>query len=91
MTKLSAKGGYSNSDLTVVYFVVNRFQVAKMQEIVSEKIADGQQKFLIGSHEQYAYTHYRSYIPEYFAGVDAVCRMLTENGYKPVYYSEVIQ
>lgn len=29
-----AKGGYSGADLTVVYFVVNRFQVAKMQEIV---------------------------------------------------------
>ena len=36
MTKISAKGGYSGSDLTVVYFVVNRFQVAKMQEIVHE-------------------------------------------------------
>ncbi|MBQ8014633.1 MAG: YitT family protein [Clostridia bacterium] len=34
MTKISAKGGYSGSDLTVVYFVVNRFQVSKMQEIV---------------------------------------------------------
>ena len=65
--------------------------IAKMQETVSEKIASGQQKFLIGSHEQYAYTHYRSYIPEYFAGVDAVCKMLTENGYESVCYSEVIQ
>lgn len=36
MTKISAKGGYSGSDLTVVYFVVNRFQVSKMQEIVHE-------------------------------------------------------
>ena len=34
MTKISAQGGYSGSELTVVYFVVNRFQVAKMQEIV---------------------------------------------------------
>ncbi len=34
MTKISAKGGYSGSELTVVYFVVNRFQVAKLQEIV---------------------------------------------------------
>ncbi|MBE6819532.1 MAG: YitT family protein [Ruminococcaceae bacterium] len=34
MTKIGAKGGYSNADLTVVYFVVNRFQVSKMQEIV---------------------------------------------------------
>lgn len=34
MTRIGAKGGYSGSDLTVIYFVVNRFQVAKMQEIV---------------------------------------------------------
>ena len=77
------------------YFVKKKpseLKISAMKtEIVSEKIASGQQKFLIGSHEQYAYTHYRSYIPEYFAGVDAVCRILTENGYKPVYYSEVIQ
>jgi uncharacterized membrane-anchored protein YitT (DUF2179 family) len=28
-------GGYSNSPKTVVYFVVNRFQVTKMRDIVS--------------------------------------------------------
>ncbi len=36
MTKISAKGGYTDKDLTVVYFVVNRFQIAKMQELVHE-------------------------------------------------------
>lgn len=36
MTRIGAKGGYSGSNLTVVYFVVNRFQVSKMQEIVHE-------------------------------------------------------
>lgn len=34
MTKIGAKGGYSGSDLTVIYFVVNRFQVTKLQQIV---------------------------------------------------------
>lgn len=33
-TKLSAKGGFSNSDKTVIYFVVNRFQISKMRNIV---------------------------------------------------------
>ncbi len=36
MTKIEAKGGYSNTEKTVVYFVVNRFQVPKMREIVHE-------------------------------------------------------
>jgi uncharacterized membrane-anchored protein YitT (DUF2179 family) len=35
-TKIDAVGGYSNSNKTVVYFVVNRFQVTKMKDIVRE-------------------------------------------------------
>lgn len=34
VTKMSAKGGYSNTDKTVVYFVLNRFQISKMKLIV---------------------------------------------------------
>lgn len=33
-TKISATGGYSNADKTIIYFVVNRFQIAKMRSIV---------------------------------------------------------
>ena len=36
MTKIKAQGGYSGTDKTVVYFVVNRFQVVKMKEIVHD-------------------------------------------------------
>ncbi len=33
-TKISARGGYSNTDKTIVYFVVNRFQISRMKNIV---------------------------------------------------------
>lgn len=33
-TKLKAKGGYSNKDKAMIYFIVNRFQVAQMKDIV---------------------------------------------------------
>ena len=36
MTKINATGGYSNAEKTMIYFVVNRFQVAKMKDIVHE-------------------------------------------------------
>lgn len=36
LTKVEATGGYSNSKKTVVYFVVNRFQVTRMKDIVHE-------------------------------------------------------
>ena len=35
-TKIAAKGGYSNADKTVIYFVVNQFQIARMRTIVHE-------------------------------------------------------
>lgn len=34
MTRIEAKGGYSNIEKTMIYFVVNRFQVSKMKDIV---------------------------------------------------------
>ena len=34
ITKLDAKGGYSNKDKAMIYFIVNRFQVAAMKDIV---------------------------------------------------------
>ncbi|MBQ8184057.1 MAG: YitT family protein [Clostridia bacterium] len=35
-TKIEVRGGYSNKSKTMVYFIVNRFQVAKLKEIVHE-------------------------------------------------------
>lgn len=36
VTLLDARGGYSGDSKTVVYFVVNRFQVSKMKDLVHE-------------------------------------------------------
>ena len=36
ITKLDAKGGYSNKDKAMIYFIVNRFQVARMKDIVHQ-------------------------------------------------------
>lgn len=35
-TKIPAKGGYSNVDKTMIYFVVNRFQIAKLRNLVHQ-------------------------------------------------------
>ena len=35
-TRLEARGGYTNAPKTMVYFIVNRFQVTKMKEIVHD-------------------------------------------------------
>ena len=36
MTRLEAKGGYSNRDKWMIYFVVNRYQVIRMRNIVHD-------------------------------------------------------
>lgn len=35
-TKIEVMGGYSNSHKTMIYFIVNRFQVVKLKELVHE-------------------------------------------------------
>lgn len=35
-TYLNAKGGYSNKEKTMIYFIVNRYQVVRMKELVHE-------------------------------------------------------
>lgn len=34
LTKISVKGGYSDTDKTMIYFIVDRFQISKMRDIV---------------------------------------------------------
>ncbi len=36
LTKIPAKGGYSGGDMTVVYFILDRFQISKMTDIVHD-------------------------------------------------------
>ena len=33
-TKIAAQGGYSNAEKTIIYFVVNRFQISRMRQII---------------------------------------------------------
>lgn len=35
-TNIPAKGGYSNNDKTVIYFVINRFQISRMRQLVHQ-------------------------------------------------------
>lgn len=35
-TKIAATGGYSNAEKTIIYFVVNRFQISRMKNLVHE-------------------------------------------------------
>lgn len=36
VTQIAAKGGYSKRDKAIVYFVVNRFQISRMRDIIHE-------------------------------------------------------
>ncbi len=36
ITKIPAKGGYSGEDMTMVYFILDRFQISKMTDVVHQ-------------------------------------------------------
>ena len=75
-----------------VDIILNLFKadIAGIRATLERKAASGQQKILIGSHEQYAYRHYVNYIPEYFDGLFAACEVMKEAGYEPVYFNELV-
>ena len=74
-----------------VDIILNLFKadIAGIRGTLEQKIAAGQQKILIGSHEQYAYRHYVNYIPEYFDGLFAACETMKKHGYEPVYFNDL--
>ena len=75
-----------------VDIILNLFKadISGIRDTLERKAAAGQQKILIGSHEQYAYRHYVNYIPEYFDGLYAACEVMKKQGYEPVYFNELV-
>ena len=75
-----------------VDIILNLFKadIAGIRTKLEEKIAAGQQKFLIGSHEQYAYRKYVNYIPEYFDGLFAACEAMKKHGFESVYFNDLV-
>ncbi|MBO4647630.1 MAG: hypothetical protein J5806_05690 [Lentisphaeria bacterium] len=75
-----------------VDIILNLFKadIAGIRTTLEGKLAAGQQKILIGSHEQYAYRHYVNYIPEYFDGLFAACEVMKNRGCEPVYFNELV-
>ncbi|OGV55831.1 MAG: hypothetical protein A2X49_11605 [Lentisphaerae bacterium GWF2_52_8] len=42
----------------------------------------------LGTHEQYCYPHYKNYMPDHFERIESAIRLLTENGFSPVFFHE---
>ena len=75
-----------------VDIILNLFwaDISGIRAKLEEKVSAGQQKILIGSHEQYAYRKYVNYIPEYFDGLFTACETMKKHGYEPVYFNELV-
>ncbi len=73
-----------------VDIILNLFggDIDGIRSALQNKIDAGQSDILIGSHEQYAWQHYKNFIPEYFSGLYAACETMKNNGYECVYFNE---
>ena len=90
-TKLQYNAEFDQYELSVDA-ILNLFwdDIPKIKETFENKIASGQEKILIGSHEQYAYKHYVNYIPRYFDEIEAACATMKNHGYESVYFNEIV-
>ena len=61
-----------------------------IRNTLEAKAASGQEKIMIGSHEQYSFPFYENYIPEYFEEIRTACKVMKKNGYQCVYFNEII-
>ncbi len=72
-------------------FFCNLLDCGKIKTRLAEMIADPVKDYInIGTHEQYFYPFYKSYIPDHFDRLDTALRALTEAGYRPVWANEGI-
>lgn len=63
---------------------------AKIRQEDAAAAATGCEMMESIGHEQYAYTRYMNYLPDYFKRLDASCRVPMELGYKPVFFQDGI-
>jgi len=42
----------------------------------------------MATHEQYSFEYYFNYIPDHLDRIEACCRLVSELGYKPVFFAE---
>lgn len=55
-----------------------------------DKVSVGTEMLEIVGHEQYAYTRYFNYLPDYFERLETGIRVASELGYKPVFFNDGI-
>ncbi len=70
-------------------FFCNLCTVEQIKDLLEELISKPWKDTInIGTHEQYCYPFYAKYIPDHFERMETALRMVTEKGYKPVFFHE---
>ena len=75
--------------LSRTFFCFNIDTPEEIEAKIKAEDAKGESDILesIG-HEQYAYTSYAMFLPDYFKRLETSCRVPAELGYKPVFFQE---
>ncbi|MFA6104140.1 MAG: hypothetical protein WCV67_14750 [Victivallaceae bacterium] len=72
-----------------VDFFCNLCTVEQIKTILGELMSKSWKDTInIGTHEQYCYPFYAKYIPNHFERMETAIRLVTEKGYKPVFFHE---
>ena len=73
------------------FFCFNIDTPEEIEEKIKSEDAKGESDIIESvGHEQYAYTSYAMYLPDYFKRLETSCRVPAELGYKPVFFQDGI-
>lgn len=93
---LKSRGAYYDPSIGIFFFNCgfcgNLVPLTDVEKHICGSIAlyqsKGMEIFCGGSHEQYSFPYYSNYQPDHLKRLDTSLRLLSENGYKPVFYPE---
>lgn len=68
----------------------NLFTIEELRKKITDAVNSPYHNQTIGmaTHEQYSFDYYFNYIPDHLDRIEECCRLITEFGYKPVYFAE---
>ena len=60
----------------------------KLGKVLSAGLANGNEAFCVGGHEQYSFPYYVNYLPDHIERIDLLCKIFAEAGCKGVHFAE---
>ena len=87
---LDEKSGLYLADFNSDGLVLDTASVSEIGDVLGSSVSQGRIHIGFVIHEPYFYPEYKRYQRDYAGKIEAAVRLMTENGYAPIFYEEYL-